>query len=202
MLAQGYNLSDQVIQKALALDQQHGISTRFTQTLQSFDSKYKVSEKAQSADTKYGASAKATEAWKGLNSYFEKALGTPTGQKIRTFYEQGSKQVLDVHNEAKHLAALKSGKEPNYPKPEAGEGRTECNCQAVAGKCSCAPGQCACNSCCKNPDAEKSHTVTAEEAEMEKIPGTEKTKCNCGGSDSKCPCEPGKCACASCPKSS
>lgn len=202
MLAHGYNLSDQVIQRALALDQQHGISNRFTTALQNFDSKYKVTEKAQATDNQYGISARANEGWKGLNSYFEKALGTPTGQKIRSFYEQGQKQVLDVHNEARHLASLKQGKEPNHP-VEGKEGRTECACNANAGKCSCAPGQCACGSCSKNPDADKEKSKpSAEEAELEKVPGTEKTKCNCGGSDAKCPCEPGKCACASCPKAS
>lgn len=200
MLAHGYNLSDQVIQKALALDQQHGISTRFTTALQNFDAKYKVSEKAKTTDTQYGISAKANEGWKGFNSYFEKALGTPTGLKVRQFYEQGSKQVLDVHNEAKHLASLKAGKEPNHP-VEGKEGRTACACGSAAAKCSCKPGECACSSCSKNPD-EKTSTVSAEEAELEKIPGTEKTKCNCGGADAKCACEAGKCACASCPKSS
>ncbi|CAK1360385.1 Protein vip1 [Cercospora beticola] len=200
MLAHGYNLSDQVIQKALALDQQHGISQRFTSALTNFDSKYKVTEKAQATDNQYGITAKANEGWRGLNSYFEKALGTPTGQKVRAFYEQGSKQVLDVHNEAKHLASLKAGKAPNHP-VEGKEGRTACNCGSVAGKCSCKPGECACSSCSKNPDDSKP-AVSAEEAELEKVPGTEKTKCNCGGADEKCACEPGKCACASCPRSS
>ena len=139
MLAHGYNLSDQVIQRALALDQQHGISTRFTTALQNFDSKYKVTQKAQTTDNQYGLSAKANAGWQGFNSYFEKALGTPTGQKIRTFYEQGSKQVLDVHNEAKHLASLKAGKEPKHD-VEGKPGRTACGCGSAAQKCSCAPG--------------------------------------------------------------
>merc|ERR1712137_1503170 len=79
-LAHGYVLSDKAIEKAIALDQQHGLSQ------------------------------KANQGWRGLSSYFEKAAETPTGQKMRAFYEQGSKQVLDVHNEAKHLAGLKTGK--------------------------------------------------------------------------------------------
>lgn len=175
MLAHGYNLSDQVITRALQLDQQHGISNRFTKALTDFDAKYKASEKAQAADTKYGVSSRANQAWLGLNSYFEKAASTPTGQKLRAFYEQGQKQVLDVHNEAKHLAALKAGKEPNHP---------------VAGQ----EGQ--------NPDAPSTTSVTKEQAELEKIPGTEKTQCNCGGADQKCPCEPGQCACSGCSKAS
>ncbi|CAK4031930.1 related to actin cytoskeleton (VIP1) [Lecanosticta acicola] len=202
MLAHGYVLSDQAIQRALALDQQHGISTRFNKALQDFDTKYKVTERAQQADKSYGVSARADAGWRGLNSYFEKALGTPTGQKIRAFYEQGQKQVLDVHNEAKHLATLKKGS-PVGPPEDAGQGRTKCNCGAATGICPCEPGKCACNSCGKNPEA-KTTSVTPEQAEMEKVQvdGKEKTKCNCAADESKCPCEPGKCACASCPKSS
>jgi hypothetical protein len=61
-------------------------------------------------DDKYGVSKSAASAWNSLNSYFDQAVNTPTGQRLRTFYEQGSKQVIDVHNEARHLANLKSGK--------------------------------------------------------------------------------------------
>jgi hypothetical protein len=32
------------------------------------------------------------------------------------------------------------------------------------------------------------------------VPGTNKTTCSCGGNTSQCPCEPGHCACSSCPK--
>ncbi|TKA78832.1 hypothetical protein B0A55_02251 [Friedmanniomyces simplex] len=160
-LAQGYVLSDSVVQKALAADQQHGISNRFMSSLQQFDQKTKATERAQAVDQKYGLSARADAGWRGLTSYFEQAAGTPTGQRLRTFYAQGQKQVLDVHNEAKHLAALKSGKSGD-----------------------------------QTGTSDEKHTQrSAEEAEMEKVTtadGKEKTKCNCGGTDSKCPCEPGK----------
>ena len=61
-------------------------------------------------DDKYGVSKSATQAWNSLGSYFDHGINTPTGQKLRQFYDQGSKQVIDVHNEARHLANLKSGK--------------------------------------------------------------------------------------------
>lgn len=109
-LAYGYVLSDQVISQAIALDNKHGVSSRFTAALQGFDQKYKATDTARSVDTKYGVTDKALGAWGGLNSYFEKALGTPTGQKLRQFYIQGDKQVRDVHNEARRLADLKAGK--------------------------------------------------------------------------------------------
>lgn len=203
MLAQGYVLSDQAIQRALALDNQHGISARFTKALTDFDTKFKVTERTQQVDKSYGVSAKADAGWKGFSSYFEKALGTPTGQRVRTFYEQGSKQVLDVHNEAKHLANLKSGKAGPAQPIDGNESRTICTCHADAGKCSCAPGACACGSCAKNPD-EKTTNLTAEEAGMEKheTNGKITTTCNCAADSGKCPCAPGQCACTGCSKAS
>jgi hypothetical protein len=59
-------------------------------------------------------------AWNGAHSFFEKAIGTPTGQKLRNFYVEGNKQVIDVHNEARHLANLKSGKPGAGPSDETG----------------------------------------------------------------------------------
>jgi len=109
-LAHGYVLSDKVIEKALALDTQHGISAKFTQALINFDSKYKATERAKVADDKYGVTRSATQAWNGFNSYFDAAVNTPNGQKLRNFYDVGNRQVLDVHNEARHLANLKQGK--------------------------------------------------------------------------------------------
>merc|ERR1712000_804658 len=149
-LAHGYTLSDNVIQSAIAFDQKNGLSNRFTKALTDFDSRYKASDKAKGVDQKYGVTERTMGAWAGLNTYFEKAPNTPTGQKVRAFYVEGDKQVRDVHNEARRLADLKAG---------------------------------------------KSH-------EPEQVPGTENTVCKCGGSDSKCPCPPGNCACANCSKSS
>jgi len=109
-LAHGYVISDKIIERALALDQQHGVSSKFTKTLTDFDSKYKATEKTKDLDNKYGVSKSATTTWNSLSSYFDSALNNPTGQKLRKFYEVGNKQVIDVHNEARHLANLKSGK--------------------------------------------------------------------------------------------
>ncbi|KAF2814431.1 RNA-binding protein Vip1 [Mytilinidion resinicola] len=106
-LAHGYVISDNAIERAIALDKQHGISTRFTSALKQFDTKFKATEKAQAVDTKLGVTDKAVTGWRGINSYFEKALGTPTGQKIASLYTEGNKQVVDVHTEARRLADLK-----------------------------------------------------------------------------------------------
>lgn len=109
-LAQGYTISDQAIQKAISLDQKHGISQRFTSILAKFDNKYHATDKARGLDESYQLSNKAASGWRGLNSYFEKALDTPTGRKVRDFYVQSDKQVRDIHAEARRLADLKSGK--------------------------------------------------------------------------------------------
>ncbi|KAF2761222.1 actin cytoskeleton protein [Pseudovirgaria hyperparasitica] len=157
-LAHGYHISDQAIERALAMDQQHGVSTKFTNALKSFDERFKATEKAQAVDAKFAVSARANAGWQGLSSYFEKALGTPTGQKLRTFYEQGNKQVLDVHNEARHLADLKKGGKNGTPEKVSGSDRTKCNCAADGGVCGCAPSECACASCPKNAETEKAST--------------------------------------------
>lgn len=197
-LAHGYTLSDNVIQKAITLDSKHGLSNRFTSALQNFDSKYKVTDKAQEMDSKYKVTDKAWNAWGGLNSYFEKAMGTPTGQKVRDFYIQGDKQVRDVHNEARRLADLKTGKTgKEEPHEVAGHPeKTACSCGGSEGVCGCAPGKCSCANCAKSDDPNKS--VNPPQA----VTGTEKTVCTCGGKDGVCGCEPGKCACASCSKAS
>lgn len=41
---------------------------------------------------------------------------------------------------------------------------------------------------------------SAEEAGVEQIPGTDKTKCSCASDEGKCGCAPGKCACSGCGK--
>jgi hypothetical protein len=37
--------------------------------------------------------------------YYQKAVTTPYGQRVRTFYTTTSKQMLDIHEEAKRIAA-------------------------------------------------------------------------------------------------
>ncbi|KAI9729723.1 MAG: hypothetical protein M1834_006674 [Cirrosporium novae-zelandiae] len=169
-LAHGYVLSDKAIQNAIALDQKHGISTRFTQALQTFDTKYHATDKAKGIDAKYRITDKANAGWLGLNSYFEKAMGTPTGQRVRTFYTQGDKQVRDIHTEARRLADLKSGKggEKSETKPVEGTDHTVCSCAGSEGKCGCAPGKCDCGSCPKNTieSSATEHTATGPAANV------------------------------------
>jgi RNA recognition motif-containing protein len=106
-LAHGYVVGDVTAQRAIDLDQKHGVSSRFLQTLQNIDSKYHATDKAKSVDQSYGVIRKANSLLSGLTSYYEKAAGTPTGQKLVNFYTQSSRQVQDIHAEARRLANLK-----------------------------------------------------------------------------------------------
>jgi hypothetical protein len=58
-------------------------------------------------DQSYGVSQKANTFFSGLNSFYEKAAGTETGQKVVNFYTQTSRQVQDIHAEARRLAHIK-----------------------------------------------------------------------------------------------
>ncbi|KAK6582438.1 hypothetical protein PZA11_004846 [Diplocarpon coronariae] len=185
-IAHGYVLGDQAIQKAIDLDNKHGVSNRFLSTLTKLDSKYHATDKAKSVDQSYGVTQKANSILTGLTSYFEKAAGTPTGQKLVNFYTQGSKQVQDIHNEARRLADLKKADGGVTKVP--GTEKTTCKCSSDSRDCPCEAGACACSGC--------------EKSDVKKVPGTEKTTCNCGGSTANCPCAPGACACSDCPKAS
>lgn len=209
-LAHGYTLSDNVIQSAISMDQKHGISQRFTTALNQFDEKYKASDKAKNVDNKYGVTEKAYGAWAGLNSYFEKALNTPTGQKVRQFYVEGDKQVRDVHTEARRLADLKGGN-TKTPETVPGTDHTVCSCGGSEGVCGCAPGK-AVETCitistniesgkCSCANCPKSDNKTADN-QPTPVKNTDKTVCKCGGSEGNCSCPPGHCACSKCAKSS
>ncbi|KAM0317586.1 hypothetical protein ACHAO8_002424 [Botrytis cinerea] len=111
-LAHGYTIGDTAAQRAIDLDQKHGVSSRFLATLNSLDSKYNATEKAKGVDQSYGVSQKASSLLSGLTSYYEKAAGTPTGQKLVNFYTQTSRQVQDIHAEARRLADIKKQEGP------------------------------------------------------------------------------------------
>ena len=133
-LAHGYTISDKTIQNAIALDNKHGISTRFTNALRDFDSKFKATDKAKGIDASYGITEKANAGWRGMTSYFEKALGTPTGQKLASFYTQSDKQVRDIHAEARRLADLKSGKGSGSHAENEGSSKHEQSKQTESGE--------------------------------------------------------------------
>ncbi|KAG8993236.1 hypothetical protein FRB93_002073 [Tulasnella sp. JGI-2019a] len=109
-LAKGYLLSDGILQKAIEMDKKNGISQRFLNYLGSLDRTIgaklggpettlseKTINRAKTLDQQQGISTKAF-------NYYEKVFGTPTGQKIVAFYSNTSKQVLDIHEEARRIA--------------------------------------------------------------------------------------------------
>ncbi|KAK4151535.1 hypothetical protein C8A00DRAFT_17063 [Chaetomidium leptoderma] len=107
VLAHGYMVADQGLQKAISLDEQHGISSRFVSTLKQLDEKTHATDHARAADASYGITQRASSLLTGLSSYFEKASNTPTGKRIVEFYTTSQRQVQDIHTEARRLAELK-----------------------------------------------------------------------------------------------
>ena len=96
-LAHGYVVADASLKKAIDLDDQHGVSSRFMNTLNGLDTKYHATDRAKTVDQSYGITQRASGLLSGLGSYFEKAANTPTGQKLVNFYSSGQRQVEDIH---------------------------------------------------------------------------------------------------------
>ncbi|CDO74572.1 hypothetical protein BN946_scf184771.g8 [Trametes cinnabarina] len=116
-LAKGYQLSDQILQRAIELDKQRGISNRFLSYIQSLDTKLgekalgpekTISGKVQETLASATQQAKAVDEQKGISKiasdYYARALSSPFGQKVKSFYTSTSKQVLDIHEEARRIA--------------------------------------------------------------------------------------------------
>ncbi|KAI8994111.1 hypothetical protein BD414DRAFT_481455 [Trametes punicea] len=116
-LARGYTLSDQILQRAIELDKQHGISNRFLSYIQSLDTKLgektlgpekTISGKVQETLANATQQARAVDEQKGFSKtasdYYARALSSPFGQKVKAFYTSTSKQVLDIHEEARRIA--------------------------------------------------------------------------------------------------
>lgn len=107
VLAHGYLVADSGLQHAIALDEQHGITNRFVNTLRRLDERTHATDHARAADASYGITQRANSLFVGLGSYFEKASNTPTGKRIVDFYTTSQRQVQDIHSEARRLADLK-----------------------------------------------------------------------------------------------
>ena len=194
-LAHGYVLTDSALQKAIALDNKHGVSSRFTSALANFDSKYKATDKVKGLDQSYGITEKGGRAWAGASSYFEKALGTPTGtsstqdlktfvlmlpvvgQQLVTFYASGDKQVRDIHSKS-HLCVNRAvGIKIDDELSDEAKRLADIKSNKSTGP------------------ASEGGTLAANETTLEKVDGSEKTVCKCGGDTGVCPCGEGTCAC-------
>lgn len=107
-LSHGYTLTDQALQRAIDYDHKTGLSTRFYNilnkalgTAQGVDQKFGVTSRAATIDEKYHVQEKAKSTATGFLQYFENALDTPTGKKVRAFYDDRRKHALDIHAEAR-----------------------------------------------------------------------------------------------------
>jgi len=105
-LAKGYELGDPILQKAIEMDQQHGISTRFINWIKGLDTT--IGSKVKGPETTLSEKAvntgrsleERTHVVQRANTYYEKALTHPYGQKVYAFWTTTTKQVLDIHEEA------------------------------------------------------------------------------------------------------
>ncbi|PPQ81266.1 hypothetical protein CVT25_015050, partial [Psilocybe cyanescens] len=116
-LARGYKLSDQILERAIDIDQKQGISSRFLNYFHSLDKSIgeralgpdqTVSAKLQATVDNATQQAKAVDEQKGIskvaNDYYQRAISSPFGQKVTAFYTNTSKQVFDIHEEARRIA--------------------------------------------------------------------------------------------------
>ncbi|EJU03162.1 hypothetical protein DACRYDRAFT_21444 [Dacryopinax primogenitus] len=133
-LAKGYILSDQILQRAIDIDAKQGISHHFIAYLNSLD--HNLGERlvghektisghvqsyvdagaarAREVDEKHALTRQATD-------YYTKAISSPWGKKVHEFYTTTSKQVLDIHEEAKRISETHKASQtpPTAPVPAA-----------------------------------------------------------------------------------
>ncbi|THH11662.1 hypothetical protein EW145_g497 [Phellinidium pouzarii] len=136
-LAKGYTLSDQILQRAIELDHQKGISSRFLSYFQTLDSTIgskalgpdqTVTGKVQATLNSATDRARSVDEQRGISKsahdqYYSWAVQSPLGQKVTAFYTTTAKQVLDIHEEARRISDSHSRKaaatSPTNPAGEA-----------------------------------------------------------------------------------
>ncbi|KAJ7465313.1 hypothetical protein FB451DRAFT_1263272 [Mycena latifolia] len=127
-LAKGYVLSDTILGRAIEIDNKQGISKRFLSYLNHVDSLVgskalgpdqtvsgKVAETVGAATQQVRSVDEQKGYSKSAGDYYSKALASPMGQQVRAFYTNTSKQVLDIHEEAKRISSEQ--KAANAPPP-------------------------------------------------------------------------------------
>jgi RNA recognition motif-containing protein len=116
-LARGYKLSDGILQRAIEMDNRQGISKRFLNYFHQFDTTVgaralgpdrTLSGKVQATFSSAANQARSVDEQKGYSKtaheYYSKAISSPFGQKVFSFYTSTSKQVRDIHEEARRIA--------------------------------------------------------------------------------------------------
>lgn len=121
LLASGYSISDQVIERSIKIDKEQGYSAKFQGFLADLDKKYIHSSepnslanttinKALGTISSLASSFDKSSYKQKLQHYFEQASNSEYGLKIHEFYKNLTKEITDVHNEAKRLNELKKEK--------------------------------------------------------------------------------------------
>jgi len=116
-IAKGYVLSDHILQQAIEIDNKQGISTRFLDFFRGVDKSIgekalgpdqTISQKLQTTVDNAAQRAKTVDEEKGFSKvaqdYYQRAISSPFGQKVQLFYTDTSKQVKDIHEEARRIA--------------------------------------------------------------------------------------------------
>jgi len=131
-LANGYRLTDDILHRLIDVDAKQGISKRFLNYMQLLDAKageqalgrnQTISGKLQATVQSAAQQARAIDEQKGYskvaNDYYSRALASPWGQKVKAFYTTTTKQVQDIHEEARRIADQnKQNKAPAEPAPK------------------------------------------------------------------------------------
>ncbi|KAJ8503002.1 hypothetical protein ONZ45_g11248 [Pleurotus djamor] len=131
-LAKGYELSDSILHRAIEIDQKQGISQKFLRYFHTLDTtlgartlgpNQTITGKLTASIEAATQQAKAVDEQRGISKiahdYYQNALATPFGQKVKDFYTTTTKQALDIHEEARRLAALHKSEEVPADKPVA-----------------------------------------------------------------------------------
>ncbi|KAG2094623.1 uncharacterized protein F5147DRAFT_407231 [Suillus discolor] len=112
-LAKGYSLSDHILQRAIEIDNKQGISKRFLDYMRGLDttvgqkalgSDQTVSGRVQSTLQSARTRAKTIDEQKGYSKVAHEAISSPFGKSVLEFYTNTSKQVRDIHEEARRMA--------------------------------------------------------------------------------------------------
>lgn len=125
ILAAGYQLQDQIIEKGLEIDAKYGLTGRIQAYVEAakvqaknIDEKYHVTAKATELDNKYHVQDRVQAAvGQGLD-YSNQALQSAPGQKVTGIATQVKEQIAAVHYEARRLAdekKTKTGDEAEKP---------------------------------------------------------------------------------------
>ncbi|CAA7261442.1 unnamed protein product [Cyclocybe aegerita] len=132
-LAKGYVLSEQILHRAIEIDTKQGISKRFLDYFHSLDKSVgeralghdqTISSKVQATVDHATQQARAVDEQKGYtkvaHDYYTKALASPFGQKVASFYTDTTKQIRDIHEEARRIADQEKAKHEQASTPPAG----------------------------------------------------------------------------------